>query len=190
MYSFRRLLVFIFVCCLAGLAACGGSNTTHTGNSAGNSSPTGSTSSKSAGATGLCTLLSKSQIQQIFGFPVGFSNFTDPQAQSATDTSALCIYASALSANDMVTMGGDISTTPDGAKQAYTLQSGVGDCSQAISGLGDEACADYNATTSAYEINVLKGNTAFFITRTSATHDASIPGKLQQAARVVLAGVH
>ena len=188
----HRLLVSIFACLFVGLAACGGSSATHTGNSTGTPSPSsspGSTPSGSAGATGICTLLSKSQIQQIFGFPVGFSDFTDPQATSSTDRSALCVFASATSASNVLTLTGDVSTTPDGANQAYMI--GVGStCPQPIAGLGDEACTEYDVTTSSYAIFAVKGKTEITLALSVAAQDASVPGKLQQAVRIILGEVH
>jgi hypothetical protein len=192
MISARRLFATLFVYFLISLVACGGSSTSHAGNTSGNSSPSGSggsTTSKSAGATGICTLLSKDQIQQIFGFTVGFTNFNDPLASSATDRSAMCVFAPANLQNDSgVILSGNVSTTPDGAKQALQLE--AGDNCQSLAGFGDEACTDYDSTTSSFEIWVVKGDTEFNISRYSPNKDTSVPGKLQQAARVILGEVH
>jgi hypothetical protein len=189
-----RIFATSIACFLMSLAACGGSSASHAGNSSGNTSPSGSTSpgstpAKTGGQTGICTLLSKDQIQQIFGFTVGFTNFNDPLASSATDRSAMCVFTPANLQNDSgLILGGNVSTTPDGAKQAYQLV--IDDNCQSLAGFGDEACTDYDSTTLSFEIWVVKGDTEFNISRYSPNKDASIPGKLQQAARVILGEVH
>ena len=57
-------------------------------------------------------------------------------------------------------------------------------------GLGDEACTDFDATTNSYKLFIRKGVIVIDLSRSVAAQDASVPGKLQQAATMVLSALH
>lgn len=167
------------------LAACGGGATAGNGGHATNTSSSGSGSgTPGAGASGaLCSHLSKSQVEQVFGITVPSTEFQDPLAQSATDTTALCVY---FAADGGVDVGYDHGATAADAQQAYQIDSGISHCQRDISGLGDAACVGYYDTTQSQELVVRKGNYVVFISRPTPSDDAAVVDKLKQAAALIL----
>jgi hypothetical protein len=166
------------------LAACGGGATAGGGGHATSTSAPGSGLGTGGGNTGgLCSHLSKGQVEQVFGITVPSTDFQDPLAQSATDTTALCVY---FAADGGVTIGYDHGTTAADAQQAYQLDSGISHCQHDVAGLGDAACVGYYDTTQSQELVARKGNYVVFISRPTPHDDPAVADQLKQAAALIL----